>query len=58
MNLHPKVAAGAVAGALTTILMWVLTTFTSVTPTPEVAAAVTTLITLLVSYLTPAPVAE
>jgi len=58
MNLHPKVAAGAVAGALTTILVWAVTAFTSVDLTPEVASAITVLFTLVVSYFTPAAAAE
>lgn len=56
--MHPKVQAGLVAGAVTTILVWAVSTFTGVDITSTVAASITTLLTVLVAYLTPAPAAE
>ena len=50
-----KVGAGAIAGAITVILVWTLNTFVTVqTPIPpEIASAITTVITFIVSYFVP-----
>lgn len=53
MNVHPKVAAGSLAGALTIILVWGLS-FAKVQIPPEVASAITVLISSFTGYLTPA----
>lgn len=51
---HPKVAAGAAAGAITTIIVWLLTfAGPSYVMPPEVAAALTVLLSALVAYLWP-----
>lgn len=47
---NSKVTAGAIAGAVTTILVWLAGTYGGVEVPPEVASAVTVLVTLLVSY--------
>lgn len=51
-KLHPKVAGATIAGAISTILMWLLT-LASVDVPPGVAAAFTTLIALIVGYFVP-----
>jgi Na+/proline symporter len=52
-----KVTFGAFAGALTAILVWILNTFEvlpNATQIPgEIASAMTTVLTFLVSYLVP-----
>jgi len=51
-----KVAAGGLAGALSVLIIWILDTFVLPTDkqiTGEVAAALTTVFTFIVSYLIP-----
>lgn len=48
-----KVAAGALAGALTTIAIWAIKTFAHQDIPGEVAAAITTVLTFIVSYIVP-----
>jgi hypothetical protein len=50
-DVRPKVAAALVAGALTTVLMYILHEALGVQPPPEVVAAVTTLFAVLAGYL-------
>lgn len=50
---QPKVAAGAFAGAVTTLLVWGLKQFSGVDLPGEVAASLTTIISFGVSWLTP-----
>ena len=50
MTPTTKVTAGAIAGALTVILVWAVT-FAGVTVPPAVAAAVTVLLTFAASWL-------
>jgi hypothetical protein len=47
-----KVTVGILAGAIVTVLIWALR-FVHVTVTPEVAAALTTIVSFIISYLTP-----
>jgi hypothetical protein len=42
--IHPKTSATAVAGALVTIVMWILSSYTHVTMPADVAAALTTIL--------------
>lgn len=52
---HRKVSAGAMAGAMTVVLVWVLNTYVLADPIPShVAAAITTLLTFMMSYMVPA----
>lgn len=51
MTPTPKVTAGAIAGALTVIVMAVLGAF-DVSLDPAVASAVTTILSFAVAYLT------
>jgi len=54
-----KVGAGALAGALSVILVWIINTFVltgSMKITGEVASALTTVLTFLVGYFVPEPV--
>jgi hypothetical protein len=51
VNLHPKVAAGGLGGALALILVWALGY--AVTIPPEVAAAFTLLLSSLCAWLAP-----
>lgn len=54
-----KVGAGALAGALSVVLVWVINTFVltgSMKITGEVASALTTILTFLVGYFVPEPV--
>ena len=48
-----KIIAGALAGALTTILVWAIGYFAKVAIPPEVAAASTVILTFVTSYLVP-----
>jgi len=48
-----KVTAGVIAGALTTILVWVLNKYANVKLTGEISAAITTLLSFAVSYIVP-----
>ena len=53
-----KVGAGALAGALSVVLVWIINTFVltgSVKITGEVASALTTILTFLVGYFVPEP---
>lgn len=50
MNIHPKVAAGGAAGAVTVVLVWVAEMFGLEVPA-EVASAVTVLISTAAGYL-------
>lgn len=49
---YRKVGVGAAAGALTTIAVWVLKQ-SGIEMPPEVAAALTTILTFAVQYMTP-----
>jgi putative flippase GtrA len=53
-----KVLAGAFAGAITTILVWVLKNFAHTDIPGEIAAAITTVLTFVVSYLVPPSAAD
>jgi hypothetical protein len=48
-----KVTAGALAGAVTTIGIWLIKTFGHVEIPGEIGAAITTVLTFIVSYLVP-----
>lgn len=48
-----KVAAGAVTGALTAIIVWVVRQWGQVEMPPEIAVAVSTVLSFIVSYMTP-----
>lgn len=49
-----KVVATGLAGAITTIIVWILNTFVLPEPMPaEVVAALTTIIAVLVAYFVP-----
>jgi len=50
---RPKVAAAGIAGAATTILIWILNSLMGVEVPPEVAAAITTILAFLAGYFTP-----
>lgn len=53
MNVHPKVISSGVAGAATILIMWGLALAKIQVP-PEVASAITVLISSFTGYLTPA----
>lgn len=48
--IHPKVASAGVAGSATIILVWALGEF-GVSVPPEVASAITTLLSFAAGYL-------
>jgi hypothetical protein len=48
-----KVQAGTLAGALSAVLVWVLTTYWKVPVSADLAVALTTILTALVAYFTP-----
>jgi hypothetical protein len=48
-----KVAAGAIAGAVTTIIIWVLKSYAHIDIPGDVGAAITTVLTFIVSYIVP-----
>jgi hypothetical protein len=50
---RPKVAAAGIGGAATTILIWILNDLAGVQVTPEVAAALATIIAFAAGYFTP-----
>ena len=50
---RPKVAAAGIGGAATTIVIWLLNDMAGVEVTPEVAAALATIIAFLAGYFTP-----
>jgi hypothetical protein len=50
--IHPKTGATAFAGALVTIVMWVLSSYTHVTMPADVAAALTTIFATGASFFT------
>ncbi len=52
MNLNPKVAAGAAAGAVTVVLVWCLSLLGVEVPV-EVASAITVIISLAAAYVRP-----
>lgn len=52
LSLHPKVAGGTVSGALTLIILWVLSLW-HVTVPPEIAAAGTLILATLGAYFAP-----
>lgn len=52
-SIHPKTAAAGIGGAVTTILIYVLSLF-GVTVPGEVAAALTTIVSAASAYLKPA----
>lgn len=53
MTPNRKVTAAGLAGALTTVLAWLLAATTKVEVPPEVAAAITTILTVGTAYLVP-----
>lgn len=48
-NINPKVAAGSLGGAGAVLIVWILSLF-NLSPTPEVAAALTTILASLAGY--------
>lgn len=52
-QLHPKVAASGVAGALTVLLLWVLATYAHVNPPATVDAAIDVIVAFVAGYLVP-----
>lgn len=50
--LHPKVATSGLAGALSTLVLWLLTLVGVSVPDP-VSAAIVVLVSFLIGYLTP-----
>jgi hypothetical protein len=58
-SVNGKVGAGAVAGALSVILVWVITLVVGKDAVPpEIAAAFTTVLTFAVSWFVPDMIAE
>lgn len=53
MPIDNKVAAGGVAGAVTIILVWLLNTAAGVDVPPEVASALTTVLSFAAGWITP-----
>jgi putative flippase GtrA len=48
-----KVTVGGLAGAVTTIAIWILKTYAKIDIPGEIGAAITTVLTFIVSYLIP-----
>jgi uncharacterized membrane protein len=55
---NAKVIAGALGGAVATIVLWLVSFYGGVDLPAEVAAAVTTIIVAIVAYLTSEPLPE
>lgn len=53
MQVHPKVAAAALAGALVVIGDWALRTFAHVNQPPEVVASETVIVSFVVGWFVP-----
>jgi len=53
MNINPKVTAATVAGAATTIIVWLLT-FAGIDMPVVVQGAITSILVFTAGYLTPA----
>jgi len=59
LTIHPKVAGSSLSGALTLIILYAVSTFLpSVKITPEVAAAITLILTFAGGWLAPAAAAS
>lgn len=52
LNLHPKAVGTGVGGALSLVIIWLLT-LAHVSTTPEVAGALVTLVTFVGAWLAP-----
>lgn len=52
MNLNPKIASAGIAGAITVVLLWILSMIGVEVPV-EVASAVTVIIAFAAGYLRP-----
>lgn len=50
---HPKVVAGVLAGAITTVGVWALQYFGHITQPPEVVGSEVVIVTFVISYLVP-----
>ena len=50
-----QVTTGVIAGAVSTILWWVVATFTGIEPSAEVVAASVVLVTAIAQYYAPVP---
>jgi hypothetical protein len=48
-----KISAVALAGAVSTLIVWSVTEFSGRPVTPEVASAITTIVTFAAGYITP-----
>lgn len=48
-----KVSAGALAGAVSVVLVWAFNAFGGVTVTPEISSAFTTIVAFFTSYFVP-----
>lgn len=53
-DIHPKVTAAVLSGAITTLIIWALHQFAHIDPPPEVATAITVLIMALFGWAVPA----
>lgn len=56
--MHPKVAAGAIVGAITVILAWIAQTFAHVTIPAEISSAITTVLSGAAAWWIPANTAS
>jgi len=52
-SIHPKVAAGVLAGAAVTIAVWALSYFAHITEPPAVVGAEVELVSFVIAYLVP-----
>lgn len=52
-DIHPKVAASGLAGAVAVILVWVLHQFLNVDPPPEVTVSAIVVFQFVIGYLVP-----
>ena len=52
-NISPKVAGGALAGAIVAIGVWALGNFAHVVLPPDVTAALTVIVSTITGYLVP-----
>jgi hypothetical protein len=52
-SIHPKVAGATLGGAVSVVVIFILDQFVGIKLSPEVSAAITTIVTFLVGYSVP-----
>lgn len=53
LTANASTVAGALAGSITTVIVWAIGSFTTAPVTPELASAITAIITVVVMVVVP-----